>query len=174
MYAVCFPSSLGLLKRFLCCHCLSPLGDNVRNLQIVQVRDPLKKTVASVSQMLAVKSASAAVPIGRCWRCLLAGANVCHNKFLYSFIYTVHTPSMPSHTPSKLTDFDGISYSLYSPQKNYKLTIIYWEVKYRLPTILLCMNCSCKNFQLLVGEETIQLLRVDILRRVIIKHAQFS
>ena len=104
-------------KRFLCCHCLSPLGDNVRNLQIVQVRDPLKKTVASVSQMLAVKSASAAVPIGRCWRCLLAGANVCHNKFLYSFIYTVHTPSMPSHTPSKLTDFDGISYSLYSPQK---------------------------------------------------------
>ena len=97
-------------KRFLCCHCLSPLGDNVRRiLQIVQVRDPLKKTVASVSQMLAVKSASAAVPIGRCWRCLLAGANVCHNKFL---IYTVHTPSVPFHTPSKLTDFDGISYSL--------------------------------------------------------------
>ena len=31
------------------------------------------------------------------------------------------------------------------------------------------MNCSCKNFQLLVGEETIQLLRVDSLRRVIIK-----
>ena len=102
-------------KRFLCCHCLSPLGDNVRrNLQIVQVRDPLKKTVASVSRMLAVKSASAAVPIGRCWRCLLAGANVCHNKFL---IYTVHTPSMHFHTPSKLTDFDGISYSLTTLRK---------------------------------------------------------
>ena len=101
-------------KRFLCCHCLSPLGDNVRNLQIVQVRDPLKKRVASVSQMLAVKSASAAVPIRRCWRCLLAGANVCHNK---SLIYTVHTPSMHFHTPSKLTDFDGISYSLTTLRK---------------------------------------------------------
>ena len=54
------------------------------------------------------------------------------------------------------------------PPKNYKLTIIHWEVKYRLLTTLLRINCNCKNFQLLVGEETIQLLRVDGLRRVII------
>ena len=54
-------------KRFLFCHCLPPLRDNVKNLHIVQERDPLKKTVPSVSRMLAVKSTSAAVPIGRCW-----------------------------------------------------------------------------------------------------------
>ena len=92
-----------------------------------------------------------------------AGANVFCNKNLYSFIYAVHTPSVAFHTPNKLNDFDGVSYCLYSP-KNYKLTIIHWKVKYRLLTTLLCINCSCKNFLLLVGEETIQLLRVDNLR----------
>ena len=58
---LCWPT-----KRLFCCHCLPPLGDNVRNLHIVQVRDPLKK-MSSVSRMLAFKSASAIVPIGRCW-----------------------------------------------------------------------------------------------------------
>ena len=55
------------------------------------------------------------------------------------------------------------------PSKNYKLTIIYWEAKYCLLTTLLRINCSCKNFQLLGGKETIQILRVDSLRRVVIK-----
>ena len=110
---LCWPT-----KRLLCCHCLPPLGDNVRNLHIMQVRDPLKKTWCCLS-------------LG-CWQsslhllqcqlegvevCLLAGANVFCNINLYSFIYTVHIPSVAFHTPNKLNDFDGITYSLYSPQK---------------------------------------------------------
>ena len=106
-------------KRFLCCHCLPPLRDNAKkNLHIVQERDPLKKTQCRLSlgcwqsslHMLQCQLEGVGV-------CLLAGANVCHNKFLYFFIYTVHTPSVPFHTPSKLTDFDGILCFLYSPPK---------------------------------------------------------
>ena len=84
-------------------------------------------------------------------QCLQQQANSCG---LYS--HCVHSPSLPFHTPCNVspTDFGGIpcpSYSLI--KKNSKMDVINWQLKYHLCTTCFCMNCTCQNFQLLVGEE---------------------
>ena len=144
MYAACFPFSLGLPKGFCAVIASLLLEIMLKKLHIVQERDPLKKTQCRLSLRDPLKKTQCCLslrdPLKKtqcrlslgCWQsslhllqcqlegvgvCLLAGANVCHNKFLYFFIYTVHTPSVPFHTPSKLTDFDGILCFLYSPPK---------------------------------------------------------
>ena len=105
------PTFHPLLAYILCCHCLPPFIDNAKNAYCTGERCPEKDTVPSVSQMLAVKSASAAVStevVG------VAGTNACHNKFLYSLfklqcLYANFSAfmqiSVPFHIPSKTNLF---------------------------------------------------------------------
>ena len=140
------PTFHPLLAYILCCHCLPPFRDNAKNAYCTGERCPEKDTVPSVSQMLAVKSASAAVStevVG------VAGTNACRNQFLYSELFKLQCllckHQCLSTYPAKLTDFDGISCSMYIlPKKTYKLNMIHcevhWEVNY-IPcfTTLFCV-----------------------------------
>ena len=131
MYAACFPFSLGLPKGFCAviasllleimlkkiAYCAGEGSPEKDTVPSVSEGSPEKDTVPSVSRMLAVKSTSAAVPIGRCWSVPSGWCQCLPQQISVLFIYTVHTPSVPFHTPSKLTDFDGILCFLYSPKK---------------------------------------------------------